>query len=430
MLSIGLMSGTSMDGIDAALIETDIDGQLIKEHGHVSLAYSQPFKVLLKSAEYAIRKESGNTRQAASYFPHAIYDYLHHELEIPTLEIKDYLLQLNQYLAETNQGDNLFNLDTVIKHSTLLHRQAVSSLLKNLNLTASEVSVVGYHGQTMFHRPEQKISIIVGDGQLLANELGIKVVNDFRSHDIAYGGLGAPLAPLYHQALAKRDALLPAVIVNCGGIANLTIINSESNLDLIAYDTGPGNGLIDRLIKQRTHGKEHMDRDGRYGKKGKINESIVQLLYKKSILIDGQPYYTQLPPKALDIGDMQLIPELKQLPIEDACATLEAFTADSIVNSLSLLRTDLDLIPKRWILSGGGWHNPVICRELHNRLKIALGKELIIQHANEAGWNSQAIEAQIFAYLAICRLLNKPYTFPNTTRVTKPISGGQLWIPN
>jgi anhydro-N-acetylmuramic acid kinase len=239
---------------------------------------------------------------------------------------------------------------------------------------------------------------------------------------VAAGGQGAPFAPLYHQALAVRDHKLPVAVVNCGGIANITIIQDADESGLLAFDTGPGNGLIDRLIRQRTQGREGMDRDGHYGLQGKVCEKTLAALFAKSLMQEGKNYFELSPPKALDIGDMVLIPELETLSLEDACATLEVFTAESIVRSLKLVNIP---IPQHWILAGGGWHNPVILRELKSRL----GSGIQVMTADEAGWNSQAMEAQIFAYLAVRSLEKKPLSLPGTTRVPAPMTGGELYLP-
>lgn len=424
MLSVGLMSGTSMDGIDAALLETDGSG-VIKELGHTSISYKPQFKILLKSAEYAVRKCIGDLDKAKDYYSQAIKDYLKNELKLLEINITNNISHLSSYLH--GAPDLIITLDEVIQYSTQLHAIAVNKLLKEKGYDAKQIDVVGYHGQTLFHRPSIGITVQVGDGQYLAEQLGIAVVNDFRSRDVAAGGQGAPFAPLYHQALAIRDKKIPAAVVNCGGIANISLISSSNELDLIGFDTGPGNGLIDRLIRQRTNGKENMDTDGKYGKRGKINKKIFNALYERSIIKDGRNYFQITPPKSLDFGDMDIIAELTSVSLADACRTLEAFTADTIVNSLELLRAT---IPQHWILAGGGWENPIIRHELEQRLRKKLGSTVQIQTANEAAWNNQALEAQTFAYLAVRSLQNQLISVPGTTQVPEPLSGGHAYIPS
>jgi anhydro-N-acetylmuramic acid kinase len=425
MLSIGLMSGTSMDGIDASLLETDGSANLIKDLGHTSITYSQEFKILLKGAEYAVRQCVGDLTQAKTCYAQMLAGYLINELKIEN--ISETLAQLSSYLYGVENAKRSVTLDDVIEHSTRLHHEAVIKLLKKTGYKAKQIDVIGYHGQTMFHRPSIRVSVAVGNSQSLADKLGITVVSQFRNRDVAAGGEGAPFAPLYHQALAIRDKKVPVAIVNCGGIANITIISSASAADLIAFDTGPGNGLIDRLVKQRTQGKETMDTDGKYGKRGVVNEKMLASLYEKSILKDGKNYFLESPPKSLDIGDMTLIPELALLSLADACATLETFTADTIVSSFKLLRIEL---PEHWILAGGGWRNPVIFHALESRLKNLVGEQVNILTADKAGWNAQAMEAQIFAYHAVRSLQNKPLSMPGTTRVPTPLSGGQAHVPS
>jgi anhydro-N-acetylmuramic acid kinase len=426
MLSIGLMSGTSMDGIDAALLTTDGSPKLIKDLGHFSLDYSAEFKILLKAAAWSMRKHQGNIRTAEIFYAQDLQDYLSIILQIPDTQLIPHLVALNKYMHGCHPETSQITLQQVIQHSTHLHGLAVRGLLSKTGFDSQEIDVVGYHGQTLLHQPEQKISVIVGDGQYLADFLQINVVNDFRSRDIEAGGQGAPLAPLYHYALAIRDQKIPVAVINCGGIANITLISSPQELDLIAFDTGPGNGLIDRLVSQRTHGREHMDADGKYGRQGIVNQDILAALYAKSIIKNNENYFSTPPPKSLDIGDLALIPELDALSLEDACTTLEAFTADSMVNSLQLVTVNL---PQRWILAGGGWNNPVILDELRKRLQKKLKTPPIIQTAHEAGWNTQAMEAQIFAYLAVCSLQNQPLSLPGTTRAPYPLTGGKTYFP-
>ncbi|MCX7123959.1 MAG: anhydro-N-acetylmuramic acid kinase [Gammaproteobacteria bacterium] len=375
MLSIGLMSGTSMDGIDAALLQTDGEAEII-ELGHVHLNYAPALIQQLKAAE--IR-------------------------------------------AKTGQGD----LSAITDHSTRLHAKAVQALLKKTARKSTDIAVIGYHGQTLFHDASQKISLQIGDGALLAHLTGINVVNDFRQADLQAGGQGAPFAPLYHQCLARRDHFIPLAVVNCGGIANITLIQNEDLNSLIGFDTGPGNGLIDALVRTRTQHREFMDKDGQYGSKGKVHAPILEALFSSAIQQAGENYFTKMPPKSLDIRDMRLIAELAPLSLEDACKTLEAFTAESIVKSLDLVNGP---IPQHWILAGGGWYNPVIRNALTQGLQARLGKQLRIETADEMGWNSQALEAQIFAHFAVRRLKNLPLTVPGTTGVSKPITGGIIHL--
>jgi anhydro-N-acetylmuramic acid kinase len=409
------------------LLETNGTPEHIVALGHYSMSYDPEFKILLKAAEYAVRECLGNLTMARSFYSQALMDYIKTELKISEYHIKDYISQLLSYFHGPNTPYEHISFDQVILRSTKLHCFAVEQLLSQERLMPNQIDVIGYHGQTLFHRPSKKISVVLGDGQYLADQLGIAVVTDFRQRDILAGGQGAPFAPLYHLALAIRDQKLPCVIVNCGGIGNVTLIRSANELELIAFDTGPGNALVDRLIQQRTHGKESMDRDGPYGMRGEISNDVLQALYEKSIIKDKSNYFLLKPPKSLDYGDIKLISELDLLSLESACATLEAFTADSIIRSFEFCELDP---PSRWILAGGGWNNPVIRREFEMRLVQKFGNGVQICSAEEAGWNSTSMEAEIFAYLAVRSLLNKPLSMPGTTWVPEPLSGGRAYLPN
>lgn len=419
------MSGTSMDGIDAALIATDGTSGHLQALGALSIAYAPQFKLLLKSLEYAVRNYQGDMVQTKAHYPQALKDYLKSEYKLSEKQIPTKISALLNYLYPGKKGDTSITVESIIQHSTLLHSEVVKALLLKTGYDSQKIDVIGYHGQTLFHRPALGISIVVGDGQLLAEKLQITVVSNFRADDVAAGGQGAPLAPLYHQALAVRDKKLPAMVVNCGGIANITFIPSANEQELIGFDTGPGNALVDTLIRQRTQGSEMMDKDGQYGKRGRVDPKILKALYEKCIIRNNQNYFLLKPPKSLDYGDMKLISELNRLSLEDACRTLEAFTADTIVNSLEYFKT---ILPLHWILTGGGWKNPVITEELRLRLQQRLGNAVKVLTADEIGWNTQAMEAQAFAYLAVRSLQNQPISFPNTTQVAKPLSGGRVYL--
>lgn len=435
------MSGTSMDGVDAALIQTDGHCH-IEELSHVSISYNPLFRLLLKACEFAIKEvaekcliENIRDKEAivnltALDFTHYLTSYLQKELRLSELAVSGKLHDLSQYLYSLRPGDatRRISFEDIIEHSTQLHAEAAHKLLLKAAYTAEQISVVGCHGQAFFHRPNAGLSIILCNGAQLADLLGITVVTDFRSCDIASGGQGAPFAPLYHHALARRDNKTPCAVVNCGGIANITLIYNDDIEDLVGFDTGPGNGLLDKLVRQRTQGREQMDINGQYGAAGVVCNTTLAALYEKAITKDGYNYFSKRPPKSLDINDMSLIPELDNLTLEDACRTLEAFTADSIVKSLHLINLARP-IPLRWILAGGGWNNPVILSELAERLKWELGGAVVVETADSAGWNSQALEAQIFSYLAVRSLLNLPLSMPNTTSVSRPMSGGAVFYP-
>ncbi|MDX1901182.1 MAG: anhydro-N-acetylmuramic acid kinase [Gammaproteobacteria bacterium] len=426
MLSIGLMSGTSMDGIDAVLLETDGTDQQIQYHAAISLPYHEFSQRLLKSAEYAVKQCHGDLNQARKRYSLLLKKYLSELFNLSEEEVNKQIKMLSTYLFGAAIHDCLITLEDVIQHSTTLHIRAVDLLLKKCGYSAKQIDVIGYHGQTLFHSPETKTSISIGDGQRLADETQISVVNDFRGCDIEMGGEGAPFAPLYHQALVSQSKQCPTAIVNCGGIANVTFVWDENPLNLIAFDTGPGNTLLDRFVQQHTQGKENMDVDGHYGYQGKVHPDILSALYDNAIERPGENYFSKLPPKSLDVNDFVLIPELNTLSLENGCRTLAAFTADTIVQSVSLIGKD---IPQHWVLAGGGWKNPVIRLEFETCLQKKLGKPVLIKTADEMGWQSQSLEAQIFAWLAVRSLKKLPLSMPNTTGVSAPITGGVLHLP-
>jgi anhydro-N-acetylmuramic acid kinase len=422
MLSLGLMSGTSMDGIDAALIETD-GKNFVKELAASSLAYHIDFRTLLKAAELAVRSTQGDLQKAETQYAPSLKSYLTHNLQLSAAAIPDKLRMLSLYLHKIETAD--ITLARVIQHSTELHARVVNNLLTESGYTAKQIQVIGYHGQTLYHRPAV-LSLQVGNAKMLANMTGIPVIADFRSNDIAAGGQGAPFAPLFHQALAIRDALIPAAVVNCGGIANITIINNDDPNELIGFDTGAGNCLLDRYISLKTGGKDRMDTDGKFSRRGRVSDAVLRALYEKAIIIDQRNFFSQQPPKSLDSGDLHLIPELDALSLHDAAATLAAFTADSIVRSTDFIKGTM---PRHWILAGGGWNNPVILHELKQRLQNKFPFDISILTADEAGWDGKALEAQIFAYLAVRSLQQLPISWPGTTRVPVPTCGGEIFLP-
>jgi anhydro-N-acetylmuramic acid kinase len=410
MIVVGLMSGTSMDGIDAAIIETDGTPNLLKHIAHSAIEYDPTFRTLLKATEYAIRTS-----------------YEESKLDIVKRTNANFEKHLRAYLADLKVPDvektiaNIRNtygltIEEIVRHSAELHYNAILALTQRAGLTMNEIDLIGYHGQTFLHKPENKISLVLHDGKYIAEKTGVTTITDFRTQDVMMGGQGAPFAPIYHLALAARDNMIPCAVVNCGGIGNITAITSDNPDDLIGFDTGPGNALIDKIVRTKTNGKESMDLDGKYGMRGTPDMQIVKKLYASSIIKNGQNYFDMKPPKALDIGEIKLLAELERLPLEDACATLAYFTADSIISSQKWLSQK----PKTWILAGGGWKNPTILKFF----KELAGPDCRVKTATEAGWNSDSMEAELIAYLAILSLHQKPLSFPSTTSVPHPTTGG------
>jgi len=352
MTAIGMMSGTSMDGVDAALVETD--GTDIFGLGpFVAIPYGEEFRDRLKPL-----------------------------------------------LGRPMNGHG----EDVVRDLTLYHAEAAHRLLADAGLAAADVDVLGFHGQTVFHDPANGVTCQIGDAPLLANETGIDVVADFRANDVAAGGEGAPFAPVYHVAMAQKLER-PVAVLNIGGVANVTWISPDGGA--IAFDTGPGNALIDDWVHQKSD--LAFDKGGKLARQGQINQTAL------SALMDNA--YFDLPaPKSLDRDAFSLTP-IEGLSLEDGAATLVAFTAASIARAEVLLPAS----PLRWLASGGGRHNPTIMAALRGALSAP------VEPVETAGWNGDAIEAQAFAYLAARSLRGLPLSYPQTTGVRKPTTGGRLF---
>jgi anhydro-N-acetylmuramic acid kinase len=367
VLAIGLMSGTSQDGVDVALIETD--GDVITRFGPTAYrSYSKPERALIRSATAAAANATERTAR-----PDVIAD------------------------AEARVND--------------AHAEAVETFLAANSIRPGDVSVIGFHGQTVLHRPERGLTVQIGDGRVLAARLGIAVVYDFRAADVAAGGEGAPFAPMYHRALARRLGLEPPVaVLNVGGVANVTYIDGD---DLIACDTGPGNALLDDFVRLRSG--RLLDTDGRLAQAGTVDENAIARFL-------GHPFFAKLPPKSLDRNDFRgwVGETLDNRSVEDGAATLTALTAASVARIVPLLPR----APKTWIVSGGGARNPTLMRMLAGRLAPAR-----VDTADDAGWSIDALEAQAFAYLAVRSLRGLPISLPTTTGVPRPLCGGVLAEP-
>jgi anhydro-N-acetylmuramic acid kinase len=358
---LGMMSGTSMDGVDAAIVVTD--GETISDFGPRRFRpYSEAERAALRAAVTAAR---GLTDRAAR--PPA--------------------------LAEAE------------RIVTEAHAEAAAGLMEAGGGPAIEL--VGFHGQTVFHAPAQRLTVQLGDGQALARRLGIPVVYDFRAADVAAGGEGAPLVPAYHRALAARAGLDPPVaIVNIGGVANLTWIGPGEALS--AFDTGPGNALIDDLVRART-GKA-MDEGGALSAAGKVDAAVLSLLM-------AHPYFARPAPKSLDRNDFSA-EAAEDMSLEDAAATLAAFTAHTIAAAIASSGG-----ANKIVVAGGGARNPTILRML------AEAAQAPVASADALGWSADFIEAEAFAFLAARSVAGLPLTFPETTGVPRPMTGGVLAMP-
>lgn len=348
--ALGLMSGTSLDGVDAALLLTD--GTEIKQHGPV---YTEPY-------------------------------------------LPEERVLLSSVLG--GQGDVAKAEELV----TAKHIAVAQKVLAQAAAQGIQPKIVGFHGQTIQHQPHLRKTWQIGNGWKLAKALGIDVVYDFRSKDVAAGGQGAPLVPIYHKALIKNRPG-PIAVLNIGGVANVTYIGADG--EMIAFDTGPGNALLDDWC-QKVLGVP-MDRDGKLANKGKIDAQIV-------VRLGTMPFFAKTPPKSLDRNDFSTR-MFEKLSPEDGAATLTVLTAMTIAKA----RDHFPAPVKEWIVCGGGRHNPTLLAKIQVRVDDAP-----FINADKLGWRGDFIEAEAFAYLAVRTLYQLPISFPGTTGVAKPMAGGQL----
>ncbi len=289
---------------------------------------------------------------------------------------------------------------------TAAHAHAVAALLDREGLTPGAVSVIGFHGHTIAHRPDEGITWQIGDGARLADCTGIDVVCDIRGRDVAAGGEGAPLAPLYHAALAG-DLERPLGILNLGGVGNVTFLGEGGAIG--AFDTGPGCALIDDWV--RRHDAGSYDVDGSLAASGAVDRDVLAKLL-------DHPYFDRPPPKSLDRDDFT--GDVGNLSAADGAATLTAFTAEAV----GLARAHLPRPPTRWLVTGGGRHNPTIMAALGDVLGAPVDSVEVV------GWQGDAIESQAFAYLAVRSLRGLPLSLPETTGVPRPLTGGALYRGN
>lgn len=348
--AVGLMSGTSRDGVDAAIVHTD-GRREVNPGPSLTLAYTA-----------GTRERLGDASRAASA------------------------------------------MEEVEREITLIHADAVARLLDKAGLAPDGVDIVGMHGHTILHAPERRITRQIGNPRLLARRLGIDVIADFRKADVEAGGEGAPLAPVYHAARAA-GLVRPLAVLNLGGVANVTWIGHEDD-DLIAFDTGPGNALIDDWTRARA-GFDY-DAEGRLAASGTVDEAALAELLDTA-------FFDRTPPKSLDRDAFDASPA-DRLDVADGAATLTAFTAAAVARALVHLPTP----PRRWLVTGGGRKNPVLLTMLVERLGAP------VQPVEHVGWNGDSLEAEAFAYMAVRSLAGLPITFPGTTGVPAPLTGGRL----
>ncbi|MEW5814752.1 MAG: anhydro-N-acetylmuramic acid kinase [Spirochaetota bacterium] len=375
--AIGLMSGTSVDSIDAAAVKVDISegGEDIQ---------------LIKGISYPI---------------------------------PDCVRQLIFSLFEDGAG-SLHRLSLLNIRLGYLFAEAVVKLLKEAGLKAEEVAVIGSHGQTVYHVSLSEEccgksltgSTQIGEASVIAQRTGIPVVSDFRTADIAAGGTGAPLAP-FLDLLIFKDPERDTAVQNIGGIGNVTWIPKDRR-EPIAFDTGPGNMIIDFLVERYTDGRLSFDRDGEIGEKGNVDGRLLEVWM-------NHPFFLQKPPKSTgreEFGTCFFSTYIKErLPSPDLIRTAEEFTAHSIQRSY----TDfLPRVPGRVIVTGGGSHNPVIMRSLCNYF----GKDKVFS-GEQAGIDSDYKEAIAFALMGLWRLLGRANNVPSATGAERAVVMGKLSLP-
>ena len=369
MRAIGLMSGTSMDGVDVALLDTDGE-RAIRLGPQAFTPYDEAERALLRAAlRDAVGLRDRDARPGA-----------------------------------------LAPAEAMV---TARHASAVEAFLSVHGVTRDEIDVVGFHGQTVLHAPERQLTIQIGDGAALARRLGLTVAFDFRAADVAAGGEGAPLVPVYHRALVERAMLQrdlvagPVAVINIGGVANVTYVAAGE--DPVACDTGPGNALLDDLVRERCN--LPFDAGGALAAKGAVDAAALARLL-------AHPFFARPAPKSLDRDAFSRTP-VEALATADAAATLVAFTAASVAAALAMMPA----VPRLAVVCGGGGHNATLMRELASRLPCK------VESADALGWSLEAMEAQAFAYLAVRRLRDLPVTFPTTTGVAAPLAGGRVSVP-
>ncbi len=358
MQAIGVISGTSMDGIDVSLVDTDGHEKVLTGPGRTypyQAALRQTLLNLIASPERAEQDPLGDLEQAV----------------------------------------------------TQAHAGAVLQFMQDFSIKRSSVDWVGLHGQTVFHRPERHFTRQLGFGAEFARLTGINTVYRFRHADIAAGGQGAPLAPLYHRALATSlDG--PLIVLNLGGVANLTYIDGDI---LLAFDCGPASAPLDDFVLRRT--SQPFDRDGKLSGSGQVNSDMVRAFM-------DNPFFDLKPPKSLDRQDFHRRAQMVDtLSDADGAATLAAFTVEGILASLR----HLPRAPVHWLVCGGGRLNRHFMQMLQQKLGVP------VEPVESVGWDGDFLEAQCFGYLAVRSVLGLSLSLPGTTGVAVPLTGGELCRP-
>ena len=365
--SLGLMSGTSMDGVDASIISSDGEKQ-----------YESIFN---------------------EYFE---YDG---DLYRDLVNLRNKINSANDIILNSKLTDD------IERKITLFHAKICNKII---NENTNEIDLVGFHGQTIFHDANQKISKQLGDGSLLSNLLKKDVVYNFRANDIANGGQGAPLAPIFHNLLINKTHMkLPVCVLNIGGIANITIIISDKKEDLKSQDIGPGNCLLDEWVRKHTNNR--FDDGGKAASVGKIDKTILNQAIEN---FDNIKIGDNL---SFDIKDFDLS-FVRGLSYENGLSTLTKFTSEIIYQSIANITKIYQNEKINILVCGGGRKNLTLIENIRKKLPNNITLSLI----DDFNINGDFVESQAFAYLAIRSLLKKPISFTNTTNVKKSCTGGDL----
>ncbi len=370
--SIGLMSGTSMDGVDLSIIKSDGNDQF--------------------SSIYDIYKE----------FDDGLYKQL--------ISLRDKISNFKDLKTHSKE------INDVEKKFTLFNSHLINEVIGDIN---EDIDLIGFHGQTVFHDSKIQISKQLGDGRLLSSLSKKIVINNFRQNDLNHGGQGAPLTPIFHSLISRIiqknfKLKLPINIINIGGITNITQIKEDLNnsINFFAYDIGPGNCLIDDWVRNNKNLK--FDKDGKYANIGKVDDLILNQAIDN---FEFKSYETSLDVKDFDTSFV------KGLSFEDGCATLTKFTAYLIADGLRKIDKQNNINPHHYIICGGGRKNKSLMQSIENYL---VNKNIIIKDIDDYNFDGNFIESQAFAYLAIRSYLKLPISFPSTTRSKKAISGGDI----
>ena len=359
------MSGTSIDAVDGALILTD--GERVLDFG--------------PTVERKYRSEEREALQAAT----------------------------RAALNWNWRGPQPETLFQAARETVVSTHAAAWEMLRD-TAGGREVALVGVHGQTVLHRPPTDTALgatlQLMDAPALQARLGLPLAYDFRSDDVAAGGQGAPLAPVYHRALLERDSNAAGAVLNLGGVANVTACLASG--EMLAFDTGPANGPIDEWVDGHDAGTH--DVSGQLAARGLVHEGLLTQLLE-------HPWFQMPPPKSLDRYDFNAS-MARGLSLEDGAATLTAFSAYAVAAALSQLPD----MPERLIACGGGRHNPTLMSMLAKAVPCQ------VLSAEQVGWRGDSIEAEAFAYLAARTLRGLPISWPKTTGAPSPLTGGRLYI--